>query len=302
MQPIDAHAHLFTRPFFEALARQSPLPGDVESKLADLATQTGIEIPPADVGAHLARWIETLDAEGVEHMVAFASLPEEIPAVAEAVQASRGRLTGVAIANPRIEDAPTKVEALLAGGAFRGVLLFPAMHHVSVASPEARGVLEALARHRGVCYVHCGMLQVPLRDRLGLPRPYDLSFANPLDVIPAANAFGEVTFVLPHFGAGLLREALIAGAQCANVVVDTSSSNAWTRTNGIELRDVFARALDVLGAERVLFGTDSGVFPAGWRRERYEEQQAIVESLAASAAEREAVFGGNARRILGLGS
>ena len=49
-------------------------------------------------------------------------------------------------------------------------------------------------------------------------------------------------------------------------------------------------------AERILFGTDSNTFPAGWRQERHAEQRAIVESLAPTAVP--AIFGGNALRLL----
>ena len=66
-----------------------------------------------------------------------------------------------------------------------------------------------------MAYVHCGILVVKLRDLLGLPRPYDLNYANPLDVIPAANRHPGLTFCVPHFGAGFLRETLIAGGPSA---------------------------------------------------------------------------------------
>jgi predicted TIM-barrel fold metal-dependent hydrolase len=66
------------------------------------------------------------------------------------------------------------------------------------------------------------------------------------------------------------------------------------------LTDVFARTLEVFSHERVLFGTDSNTFPAGWRKDRFEEQHAVLRSLAASVAAQEAVFGANARRILRL--
>ena len=60
-----------------------------------------------------------------------------------------------------------------------------------------------------------------------------------------------------------------------------------------------ARALGVFGPERILFGTDSNVFPAGWRSERLVEQRAILEELEQGTIEQEMIFGGNARRLLG---
>src|SRR5206468_11927679 len=106
----------------------------------------------------------------------------------------------------------------------RGGLFFPALHHYSIQGPEAAALFEVLDAHGAPAVVHCGLLRVPLRDRFGLPRQIDLARANPLDLIGPAERFGHVAFVIPHFGAGFLRETLLAGAQCANVYVDTSSS------------------------------------------------------------------------------
>lgn len=300
MQVVDFHTHFFSRPFFEALAALSTQPGTPDERLARLAESTGIELPSRDVGEHLARWIRILDAAGVAHMVTFASAPEEVPAVAEAAQRSEGRLSAMAICNPLAPGAAERIDGLLSSGVYRGVLMFPAMHHYSPADPRCAPLFEVLANHRAVAFVHCGLLVVKLRDLLGLPRRYDLRYANPLDVIPAADAHPEATFCIPHFGGGFFRETLLAAAQCRNVVTDTSSTNSWIRTqpNNPTLRDVFERALDVLGPERVLFGTDSNTLPAGWRKERLEAQLAICEDLGLTSDERELVFGGAAHRIL----
>lgn len=301
MRVVDFHAHLFTRAFFEALAEASPLPGTPEGRLAAVQEATGLALPDPDPSAHGARWLAQLEEHGVDHLVGFASHPAEVPAVQAILEQAAGRMTGMAMVDPTQEGAGDRVAGLLDGGRFRGILTFPAMHRFEVGGEAARAVLEPVAAARGVCYVHCGLLVVKLRDLLGLPRGYDLRLANPLAIVPAADAFPEVTFVVPHFGAGFLRETLMLGAQCPNVVVDSSSSNGWIRTQpGLELREVFARALDVFGPERVLFGTDSGTFPAGWRADRRDEQLALLDEVGATADERSLVMGGNAERILGL--
>jgi hypothetical protein len=300
MGVVDFHTHFFSRPFFEALATASPQPGSNAEKLARLADRSGVELPPDDVARHWKRWAAALDAHDVEHVVSFASLPPEAPALAQAAALARGRMTPMALVDPTADGAAARARELVLEGPFGGVLLFPALHHFHPGGAAARGVLAVLNEARALCYVHCGMLVVKLRDLLGLPRPYDLAFANPLGVIPAANAFPEACFVIPHFGAGFLRETLMAGTQCENVYVDTSSTNSWIRTQpgGLTLRDAFARALDVFGDERVLFGTDSGVFPAGWRAERLVEQRAILDELGLDAAGRARVLGDNARGLL----
>ncbi|MEL6430778.1 MAG: amidohydrolase family protein [Planctomycetota bacterium] len=300
MRIVDFHTHLFSRPFFDSIAQASPLPGTPKEKLARVAQQVGIELPDGDVDAHLARWTASLDANGVERVAGFASAPEEIPTVLDMAARSGGRVTPIAITNPAAAGAADRLRPLFEERGLRGVLLFPAVHHYALSSPAVKPVLDLLEEHHAVAYVHCGVLVVKLKDLLGLPRPYDLRYANPLEVIPAANDFPRVTFCIPHFGAGFFRETLLAGAQCRNVVTDTSSSNGWIKTQprALELRDVLARSLDVFGTERVLFGTDSGTFPAGWRRDRFEQWTGVVDELGLSAEERAAFFAENAERTL----
>lgn len=301
MPVVDFHSHFFSRPFFETLAKLSPQQGSLDQKLARLCSKTGIELPAPDVASHLKRWIACLDEHDVEHLVTFASLPPEVPAVLEAVKMAEGRLSGMAIVDPTTYGAAPKAGELLDAG-FKGLLCFPAMHGFDPSGPELGEVLEQAEPRGAIVYVHCGILVVKLRDLLGLPRPYDLTYANPLNLVPAANRHRGVTFVVPHFGAGFLRETLMLGAQCENVVVDSSSSNSWIKTQpGISnLGEVFAQALNVFSPSRILFGTDSGVFPKGWVAEREAEQRVILERVGCTPEEKEQVLGGNARRLLGL--
>ena len=205
--------------------------------------------------------------------------------------------------NPTAPGAAAFARCALQDLAFRGVLLFPSLHHYDVCGEASRMVLDEVQSARGLALIHCGVLEIKIRDLLGLPRVYDLRFSNPLSVVPVANRYPEVAFVIPHFGAGLFREALIAGAQCSNIYVDTSSSNGWMRFQSEEmtLETVFRRALSVFGPARILFGTDSTTFPRGWRSDIYRLQSATLEKLQISIADRNLIFGENLARILHLG-
>ena len=120
---------------------------------------------------------------------------------------------------------------------------------------------------RQAVFVHCGVLTVGVRKKLGLPSPFDLRLGDPLAVAAVALRFPSVPVIIPHFGAGLLREALMAADQCPNIHLDTSSSNSWMKYHpGLTLEAVFRQALAVAGPERLLFGTDSSFFPRGWQR------------------------------------
>jgi predicted TIM-barrel fold metal-dependent hydrolase len=301
MSIFDCHAHFFSRDFFAAMARQKDPAADVDRVLNDLAQRTKIELPPSDALAHLKRWLAELDRHGVERAVVFASLPEEAAAVAEAVKNSAGRLVGFCLVNSKMEGAAHRVHMLAHDCGYRGVMLFPALHHYHLFDTSLLPFFEAVAECRMNVLTHFGILQVKLRDAFGLPRVYDSRFANPLDLQAAANRFPQIKFIIPHFGCGFFRETLMLGMQCENVYVDTSSSNNWmiTQPQPLTLAEVFQKTAAVFGIERILFGTDSGVFPRGWRKDILEEQKLAMATAGFSAAEVEMVLGGNARRLLG---
>jgi len=301
---IDFHTHFFSRSFFLALARASAFSDEPEAAVRRVAASAGLDLPAEDDLEHLQKWIEQMERHGVSHMVSFASVPEEIPVLAHVAEASEGRIVPFGMADPTQEDCAEKVEGMLSRQGFRGVVLFPAMHGYTIDGPEAAPLLHTLARHRAVAVVHCGMLKVPLRDRFGLTRNYDLTKANPLHLVPAADEHDAVRFVVPHFGAGFFRETLMAGSQCENVFVDTSSSNNWrtSQPRPMEMADVFERTLGVFGPRRVLFGTDSCVFPRGWRHEVFLSQREAMGACGLDAGEKAQVLGGNAAHVLRIRS
>ncbi|HEY1216236.1 MAG TPA: amidohydrolase family protein, partial [Bryobacteraceae bacterium] len=147
-------------------------------------------------------------------------------------------------------------------------------------------------------FVHCGALSVGVRRKLGLASQYDLRYSNPLDLHPVAMHFPFVRFIVPHFGAGLLRETLMLADLCSNVWVDTSSSNRWMLYEGLDLRTAYRRAIDVLGPERLLFGTDSSFFPRGWHGAILEQQATALYELGMTAVQAEQICSGNLERLM----
>ena len=130
--------------------------------------------------------------------------------------------------------------------------------------------------------------------------PFDLRLGDPLAVAAVAVRHPEVPVVIPHFGAGLFREALMAGRTASNIVLDTSSSNSWVAFYPkLTMADVFARAIDVLGPTRLLFGTDSSFFPRGWQTAVHESQMALLTDIGLGATDQAAILGGNFDRIFG---
>lgn len=299
-QLVDFHSHLFSRVFFETLAEASPLAGTTDEKISAVCREAGITEPPARLTEHVAHWLAELDEHGIAHLVTFASVPEEADTVSEAVRLSNGRISGFAVMNPVADRADARLAHLFDQLGMRGVVLFPALHGYRVDDESLAPVFGELEARGGIAVVHCGMLSIPLRDKFQLRRPQDVKLADPLHLIPVANKHRRATFLVPHMGGGFFRETLMLGAQCENALVDTSSSNSWIKTQAapLTLADALQRVLGVFGPERVLFGTDSSVFPRGWRRDVLVSQREALGSIDVAGGDRELIFGGNATRIL----
>jgi uncharacterized protein len=172
------------------------------------------------------------------------------------------------------------------------------MHRYPIQDDRVAELFDVAAETPGTAvFVHCGVLSVGVRRKLGLSSPFDIRFGNPLDLHAVALRYPQVPIIIPHFGAGLFREALMVADLCPNVLLDTSSSNSWIKYVGVSLPAVFRQALAIVGPERLLFGTDSSFFPRGWVREIYEQQSSALDEINASAEAREKIFGGNFDRI-----
>ena len=287
----DAHIHFFSRRFFAALGSQC---GKTAEQVAETA---GWVLPPEDPEELARTWVAELDAQGVARAALIASVPGDEASVDAAVHAFPQRFFGYFMVNPLEENAVERVQIALRCG-LHAVCLFPAMHRYSIQDPKAEAVIQAVAGFRGrAVFVHCGVLTVGVRKKLGLPSPFEMRFSNPIDLHSVAVRYPAVTFVVPHFGAGYLREALMLGDLCPNVLLDTSSSNSWMRYEGLELKTVFRRALDVMGARRLLFGTDSSFFPRGWNHDVYDAQQRALLDVGVSAADARSILEENLVRL-----
>jgi uncharacterized protein len=249
------------------------------------------------------RWINELDAKGVQRAALIASVPGDEESVAAAVARHPSRLVGFFMLDPASSDAPARAHRALATLGLRGLCLFPAMHHVPLHDDRTLRVAEAVAAIPGaVIFVHCGVLTVGVRRKLGLPSRFDLRLGDPLAVSRLALMFPQTPFIVPHFGAGLFREALMAADASANIHFDTSSSNSWIRyTPGLTLDAVFTSALGVLGPSRLLFGTDSSFFPRGWQNGTYAQQKATFDGLGVRAEDQALILGGNFERLFPVG-
>lgn len=281
----DAHCHFFSTPFF------APLGGD--TALATLGWDA-----PGNADALADRWVAELDRYQVSRAALIASTPGDSASVVTAVNRHQTRFVGFFMVDPTQPNAAEKASDAITRGGLRAICLFPAMHRYSIQDERAVRLFDIAAATPGTAiFVHCGVLSVGVRKKLGLPSPFDIRYGNPLDLHAIALRYPQVPIIIPHFGAGLLREALMVADLCPNVLLDTSSSNSWVKYVGMNLAAVFRQALAVVGPDRLLFGTDSSFFPRGWVSDVYEQQSAALDEIGASTDAREKIFGGNFNRL-----
>lgn len=295
LQVADAHVHFFSHRFFSLLAAQKP--GLTFDQMGALL---GWTMPPEDPAALAEAWVHELDKRGVARAALIASLPGDEESVLAAVAAHPRRFWGYFMVNPRAADTVARVQGALDRG-MHAVCFFPAMHGYYMYDDAAMAVIDVIAATRpaALVFVHCGVLSVGVRPKLGLSSPFDMRYSNPIDLHGVALRFPHVRFVIPHFGAGYFREALMLAELCPNVFLDTSSSNKWMHYEGLDLRHVFRRALDLLGPKRLLFGSDSSFFPRGWNAAIFEAQAKALYELGVEAKDANLLFGENLTRLLG---
>src|ERR1700733_1704323 len=293
-----AHVHFFSHRFFASLAEQK---GVALDRLAPLLNW---QLPAEDPRQLADAWAHQLDRHGVAKASLIASIPGDDESVIAAVRQHPERFYGYMMVNPAapsgVEQVAAQVEAALASGQIQALCFFPAMHRYSIQDDRVTALLELLsARPHALAFVHCGVLSVGVRKALGLPSPFDMRFSNPIDLHAVALRFPKLRFVVPHFGAGYLREALMLCDLCPNVYLDTSSSNSWMRYEEahLDLRNVFRRALDVVGPERLLFGTDSSFFPRGWNAPVFETQSKALYEIGVGEEVARLVFHDNLLRL-----
>jgi hypothetical protein len=226
----------------------------------------------------LSRLIESMDANGISRTV-ICSL-EPITRSAELIELTKAYRSRVSVFASVSRDEPDPVRylaPLIESGAVSGIKIHPMVGgYIRGELYSATKEFVALASDRGLpVAIHTG--HIPMEKLSGLTDSADVPAIEPL-----ARDFPKCTFVLNHIGWESWRQALDLAAQYQNVMVETS----WQPAR------IIRRAVDRLGPERVLFGSD---FPL------FQQEQALHEvRQALSPRELQMVVSSNALRLLRL--
>jgi predicted TIM-barrel fold metal-dependent hydrolase len=289
---IDAHVHLFTVGLFQEYLDKDPNANPrfreaVKHKRFGRRNDPLPDLSPAESACWYA---DRLAQAGVAKALVV-SVISDSQWTRDFVVAAKGHIHALCYVDPRDPGAPELLEREMAAG-FKGVKLLPVNRCYRLSDPVCRPFLEKAAELRANLIVHYGVSVDPGAD---------LRYADPLDLSPVARDFPEVIFVVAHFGAGWFEEVLKLAYARENVYVDSSGTNNWRDFMPYELslEDIFRRSIGALGADRVLFGTDSGTV-APYREWIKYQQVRTVEEIGLSDHDRDRVLRANAARIFRL--
>lgn len=125
---------------------------------------------------------------------------------------------------------------------------------------------------------------------------------DPLTIFKTAQKYYNISFIIPHFGDGYYKEALQLAWTCPNVYIDTSGSNQWMKwlPYHLDVKGAIEKAMNTIGSERLLFGTDSSWFPRGFAAPYLYEQYSVCKELALSELEIKNIFYNNSKRLFKL--
>lgn len=184
--------------------------------------------------------------------------------------------------HPRNPDAMKELERVKALG-LRGIKLHPEYQDCYADDPDSIAVVRKAAELGLWVLFHAG------RD-IGIHGPVHCA---PEHAARLREAVPDAHIILAHLGGfNMWEEVEEALPSLTGFYVDTSSSistfpDQWNR---------FARLIRTFGADHVLFGTDS---PWDGQTKAVEATERFFEKYAFSQGERNAIFGGNAAKILG---
>jgi len=242
-----------------------------------------------------ARWVKDMDSKNLERVNWVMGGGNDN--LAKIIGWYPERFTGFAHHPLFSEGAAEELERAVTRLGLRGFKLIASNQEKPIDSKDAYPVWEMAERLKVPVLIHFGVLGG------GGGPAYDLHNLNPLSLWSVCADFPTLRFVIPHFGACFWRELLQLCWQCPNVFVDTSGSNQWMRwmPEELTLKDLFRKAVETIGPERLIFGTDSSYFPRGFAEEYLREQLRVCYDMGLDETSIRRIFHDNAAELLKLG-
>ena len=263
MEIINAHAHIYPE------------------KIAQKATDTiGVfyDIKMEMPAGTAERLIEDGKKSGVSRYVvhSVATTPKQVRSINEFILRevkAHPEFIGFITLHQDLDDEELAFEVSWAlENGFYGIKLHPDFQKFDVDGEGAERLYRAVGG------------RLPFLLHMGDDR---YSYSKPERLVRMAKKYPETTFIAAHFGGYRCWDDAILYKGLENVYFDTCSSLPFI--DAVRAKEL----IDLLGAERFFFATD---FPM-WDTEKELER---FDAISLTDAEREAILGGNIKRLLGL--
>lgn len=285
---FDSHLHFFTREVIRFYSQQSPEFSQLKDPTDSASDKLGIFPPPENPQELAKLWVKELDRNKVSRAVLFGSIIGEQASIEKAINLFPNRFVGFQLVDPTNPAAPDIVEDIVSKK-LSGLLLFPALHHFFPDDLSCVRLYELARKFKLIVFVHIGELKILIQEKLGSASQCIQEFGDAQRLGRILGKFPEVSFIVPHFGCGQLDGLIEPARESRNLYLDTSSSNSWLQHNSkfSNLKELFENVLEekAFGIERLLFGTDSTVFPRGWRKDIYEIQRKALDDLGVTSTD-----------------
>ncbi|MCL6450440.1 MAG: amidohydrolase family protein [Acetobacteraceae bacterium] len=208
-----------------------------------------------------------MNQNGVDRAV-VTDLSGGVEGTSRAVREAQGRLWGFALLDPWDPEAPEVLERAVTREGFMGLKLHPGIHGFFANAAVVDPLLRAAQR-----------LDVPVYVHSGTP-PHSL----PLQIADLAERFPGCAIIMGHMGLypSLWIDALRAAEKAPNVFLETSCMPVYR---------VIERAVELVGADRVIFGSDE---PYGLMAAELSK----IRGLRVSEREKDFILGGTLMGLL----
>lgn len=228
------------------------------------------------------QWELEMAKAGIDKAVAWL-LPQEVEDVSE----SNAYIYEASLKNPRIipfgwvnireglEKAKQDVRTCLIEYGFKGVKLNGAQNEYHIDCEEALEVIQLISDLGGMVAFH-----------IGADYP---EYTSPKRAQSVAKKFPHMPILMVHMGGA-------GEPDVSSEVIEAAKDNPNMHLIGSAISvNKVKNAIDVLGASRVMFGSDTPFASAGDIRKQYEEMLTFYNEET-----KEKVFGLNAKKLFGL--
>ena len=232
----------------------------------------GLTAPYDYLGETMPEFIADLDRDGVSHCLISSSgalLGDPVEGNVETYRASEldPRLFAYTYYHPlQVDVSLDEIEKYRAHPSFIGFKTRPEYHGITLDHPSYKPLLQAAESMERPILVHCMLME----DARG---------------IAAAATRCRAPLIMVHAGGGCYEEAVGLVRDLDNVFIEPVTSMHHTG----KIRKI----LDIVGHERLMFGSDYGLMSRPRIMRTYDEANL-------SGAEAEAIFRGNALRLFRL--